>query len=194
MAIRPIFISTSDIENPFIKEDINFKWISGMSYIQKCKRRDSLKEEIEKIYDINKWLEVSTKSDKDIGIKLSALNLELITSSKKISVENVYQNSKVFENGKITGFKYGSTYFENNPYGMYYDYIYMLALYQHLDLIEQMKDYNIFTDIEFNPQKSLNTQGRAVAIFKTLLSNDYLKILENQNDFKKYYKKYVKLK
>lgn len=194
MAIRPIFISTSDIENPFIKEDINFKWISGMSYIQKCKRRDSLKEEIEKIYDINKWLEVSTKSDKDIGIKLSALNLELITSSKKISVENVYQNSKVFENGKITGFKYGSTYFENDPYGMYYDYIYMLALYQHLDLIEQMKDYNIFTDIEFNPQKSLNTQGRAVAIFKTLLSNDYLKILENQNDFKKYYKKYVKLK
>lgn len=194
MAVRPIFISTNDIENPFVKEEISFEWISGMSYKQKCIRRDSLKKEIAKKYDINRWLEVSTKSDKDIGIKLSALNLELIMKTKTMTVEDVYQGSKIIRDGKIEGFRCGNSYFENNPYGMYYDYIYMLALYQHPELIKQINDYIIFTDIEFNPNKSLNTQARAMAIFKTLLDNNYLELLESQSDFKDYYKEYVKLK
>ena len=72
MAVRPIFISTGDVLEPFIKEDIEFIWVKGMSYSQKCKRRDSLASEIEKLHDIKKWLEISTKSDKEIGVKLSA--------------------------------------------------------------------------------------------------------------------------
>ena len=41
MAVRPIFISTGDVLEPFIKEDIEFTWVKGMSYSQKCKRRDN---------------------------------------------------------------------------------------------------------------------------------------------------------
>lgn len=194
MAIRPIYISTMDLENPFIKKDVEFTWIKGNTYKQKCLRRDSLKDGISKNYDINKWLEISTKSDKDIGKKLSALNLKLKTLNKEFTVEDAYQKAKIIKDGEITGFKFGSTYFDANPYGMYYDYIYMLALYQNKDLYEQIKDYRIFTDIEFNPNRSLNTQARAVAIFNTLYNNEYLEILEYRKDFKRYYRKYVNLK
>ena len=74
------------------------------------------------------------------------------------------------------------------------DYIYMVALYQNKDYHELIKDYYLFTDLFFNPNKSLNTQARATAIFKTLYDNDYLKLLENVNEFKEYYKDNVKLK
>lgn len=188
MAVRPIFISTGDISKPFISQDINFKWISGMSYSQKCKRRDSLAIEISKLYDIKRWLEISTKSDKEIGVKLSALNLILNTSTGSNSVENIYQSSKVFEDGKITSFKYNDCVFENDPTGMFYDYIYMYAFLQNSNLIKDFIQYDIFSDIEFNPKKSLNTQARACAIFKTLCDNQSLDIIKDQNEFKRYYK------
>ena len=195
MAIRPIYISTGNINNPFIQDDIYFKWISGYSYINKCKRRDSLKQEIEKLYDIKKWLEVSTISDKDIGKKLSALNLMItLSNNSKYSVENIYQCSKVYENNHIVSFKFKNTEFENTPYGMYYDYIYMVALFQNKEYHKLINNYYLFTDLFFNPNKSLNTQARAVAIFKSLYDNNYLDILKDVNEFKNYYKENVKLK
>lgn len=188
MAVRPIFISTGNMDKPFIKEDIEFTWIKGMSYSQKCKRRDSLAIEIAKLYDIKRWLEISTKSDKDIGVKMSAKNLVLTTSTGSDSVESIYQSSKVFEDGRITSFKYNDCVFENYPAGMFYDYIYMYAILQNKDLINQFVQYDIFSDIEFNPKKSINTQARAAAIFKTLYDNHNLGIVKDQYDFKRYYK------
>lgn len=195
MAIRPIYISTNNLKNPVIQKDISFNWVKGLSYKQKCKRRDSLKEELEKLYDIKEWLEVSTKSDKELGVNLSALNLTLETLYNSITVEQLYQQSKIKNNNnKIIGFKYGSkTYFENTPYGMFYDYIYILALYQNKQYHKELEQYNIFTDIEFNPYKQLNTQARAIAIFKTLYNNDELDIIKDKESFKKYYKENVTL-
>ena len=188
MAVRPIFISTGDVLEPFVKEDISFTWVKGMSYSQKCKRRDSLASEIAKLYDIKRWLEISTKSDKEIGVKLSAKNLVLTTSTGCNTVENIYQSSKVLEDGQITSFKYNDCIFENEPTGMFYDYIYIYAILQNKDLINELVQYNIFSDIEFNPKKSINTQARAAAIFKTLYDEHSLSIIKNQDDFKRYYK------
>ena len=188
MAVRPIFISTGDIYNPVLVKDISFNWVKGMSYSQKCKRRDSLALEISKLYDIKRWLEISTKSDKEIGVKLSALNLMLKTSTCTDSVENIYQSSKVFDGDKIINFKYNNCVFENEPTGLFYDYIYMYAILQNKDLISDFIQYDIFTDIEFNPKKSINTQARAAAIFKTLYVNRSLGIIKEQNKFKEYYK------
>lgn len=195
MANRPIYIATGDINNPFTEDNINFEWVYGYSYINKCKRRDSLKSEIAKIYNIDNWLEVSSISDKDIGKRLSALNLMLtLTSNNKYSVEDIYQKSKIYKDNHIIGFKFNNTEFENTPYGMYYDYIYMVALYQNSDYHELIKDYYLFTDLFFNPNKSLNTQARAIAIFKTLYDNECLSLLESVSNFKEYYKGNVKLK
>lgn len=188
MAVRPIFISSGNLEEPFVKEDITFTWVKGMSYAQKCKRRDSLASEIEKLHDIKKWLEISTKSDKDIGVKLSAKNLVLKTSTGSDTVENIYQKAKYFYKGEIVGFKYNNCVFENDPTGMFYDYIYIYAILQNKELIDDLVKFNIFSDIEFNPKKSINTQARAAAIFKTLYDNHNLGVVKDQYDFKRYYK------
>ena len=103
MANRPIYISTSNINNPFTEDNINFEWIPGYSYVNKCRRRDSLKNSIAQKYDIDKWLEVSTISDKDIGKKLSALNLMItLTNNKSYPVETIYQCSKIYHTNSIS--------------------------------------------------------------------------------------------
>ena len=190
MAIRPIYISTNIPEKPFIKRDIEFVWVSGTSKQQKYKRRDSLHLSISKKYDINKVLEVSTKSNIDLGVKLSAYNLTVkFPSGKEIIVEDVYQDGKVFDEfGKIVEFKYGNIVFEKDPFGMYYDYIYMLGLYCHKEYHEELSKYDIFTDIEFNPKASLNTQARAAAIWNTLYRNNMIDIIASRDEFKRYYK------
>ncbi len=192
MAIRPIYISTNIPEKPFIKKDIEFDWVKGLSYSQKCKRRDSLHEAIvkTKLYPIDKILEISTKSNIGLGINLSALNLTVkFNSGNEIPVESIYQASKVFnKNYEVTKFKYGNSEFEKDPYSMYYDYIYMLGLYSHKEYHDELNNYDIFTDIEFNPKKQLNTQARAVAIWNTLYRNNMTGIIESQDEFKRYYK------
>ena len=53
-------------------------------------------------------------------------------------------------------------------------------------LVAQIKNYNVFTDIEFNHEKSINCQARSVAIFVGLLKNGLLeKALSNIENFKK---------
>lgn len=190
MAIRPIYISTNLPEKPFIKKDISFEWVKGMSYSQKCKRRDALHTAIAntKLYDMDKVLEISTKSDKKLGINLSALNLTIPFASNDYTVEKVYQVSKVIENGKVKEFKLKNTVFEKDPYSMYYDYIYLLGLYFHKEYWEELAKYEIFTDIEFNPNKQLNTQARAAALWNTLYKNNMTRIVEDQERFKRYYK------
>ena len=55
-----------------------------------------------------------------------------------------------------------------SPSTMFYDYIYLSALKKREKLCEELMQFDTFTDIEFNPQKSINCQARTVAIFVTL--------------------------
>ena len=192
MAIRPIYISTNIPDAPFMKTDVSFEWTYGMSYKQKCKRRDAMHQAIlnMKLYSLDKVLEISTKSNKELGVNLSALNLTIPLKNGKVkTVEEIYQESKVLDNDNhIKEFRFHNTLFEKDPYSMYYDYVYMLGLYMHSEYHEKLNKYDIFTDIEFNPKKQLNTQARAAAIWNTLYRNNMTKIIENQEEFKRYYK------
>ena len=69
MATRPIYISTGDVNNPFTEDNINFEWKAGYSYVNKCKRRDNLKKEIAKKYDIDKFKVIFVSGDGANGIK-----------------------------------------------------------------------------------------------------------------------------
>ena len=56
------------------------------------------------------------------------------------------------------------------------------------EICERLLAFDIFTDIEFNPQKSFNCQARSVAIAVTLLKNNLLeKILSDKSIFKTVY-------
>ena len=69
----------------------------------------------------------------------------------------------------------------------------MNALHQNPDLAEQVIRYKAFTDIEFNPARSRNTQARAAAVLKLLYSNYGYEALQNLNktDFIRFYKMFV---
>ena len=61
--------------------------------------------------------------------------------------------------------------------------MYIKALNENKEVFKELKDYDIFTDIEFNEKKSANTQVRACAIYSYLLRNnkvdEYINDIEN---------------
>lgn len=139
---------------------------------------------------------------------------------RNFSVESVYQSSKVFSgnhgeiqyldllyknpaeaktdtrlktSGNIVAFRtFGKKEKEwgINPISAYYNWIYLHALIQHPEYHEPLLEYHAFTDIEFNPKKSLNCQAYAAALFCSLYKNDLLEeIMKTPQDFLSLYQK-----
>ncbi len=176
---------------------IEFKFYTGFAVSQKQKSISSLHNEISKIYS-GEILEVSSKSPNELGKMLSAFNLKVKINEKFISLENVFQSSKVFENGgpyvdllnvspleakkderlrnsgKIISFNFNGKSYPIEPKTLFYDWIYCRALSHYSTYITKLNAYSIFTDIEFNHEKSINCQARALAIFVYLKKNNLL--------------------
>ena len=51
---------------------------------------------------------------------------------------------------------------------MFYDWLYIRALAQNSELALSLMEYNAFTDIAFNPKKSINCQANSAALFVSL--------------------------
>lgn len=197
MAKRIVFRVTNS-DNLIEEELVDFTYYSGFAISQKQKSVKSLHEEILKKYSCN-VLEVSSKSLNDLGIKLSAFNLKVNVDGKIISLENIFQASKVFENGgpytdlldvkpieakkddrirnsgNLIKFTFKDKDYPIVPRTAFYDYFYCCALYKNPELVSELIKYDIFTDIEFNHEKSLNCQARSAAIFVSLYRNNLLK-------------------
>lgn len=193
MATRPIFVATNSQKELFEEVNIDFKFYSGFSITQKAKSIQSLHENAKKL-GYEKVLEVSTKSSSELGWQLSAFNLMLdFDGDKKISLECAFQGSKVFEgnvqyddlyhtesikakkderlknSGNIIGFDFEGVFWENEPKTAFYDYLYIKTLFDNYrDIIDQLIEFEVFTDIEFNPKKSINCQARTCAILVSL--------------------------
>lgn len=209
MAIRPVFISTE--EAPFYRSvNTNFTYYNGFALIQKQKSIKSLHESFNKIYSNKKIIEISTKSDVDLGKKLSAFNLKVHSKKRVFSVECAFQGSKVFElggpyddlidkdsstakkdtrlktSGRIIGFNYFGRVFSTEPLDYFYNWLYVNALNLNRNLAEEILNYDSFTDIEFNPNKSINCQARACAIYVGLCkSNKIEEALASEYSFLK---------
>jgi len=198
MAIRPIFIATSNSEKYVNEVDIEFIWFAGMSKSQKQKSIISLHEvslERKEELKFKNILEISSKSKIELGVKLSAFNLKFNRpgiASKNISVECIFQGSKVFQDGgpfteiysmssleakkyiklttsgKLIYFKRKNEIWELEPKTLFYDWIYLNTLRSNKKLAKMILDYDAFSDIEFNPKKSINCQAASVALFVSL--------------------------
>ena len=213
MASRPAFLAIE--EKPFFKEvNIDFEFYTGFAITQKHKSIDSLHTAFSEKYPNLNVLEVSRRSKDSIGMQLSAFNLKL-TSEKngfQYPVECIFQSSKVFENGgpyidlmsstpaeakkderlKNSGnlkcFKYNDEEFPLEPKTLFYHWIYIHALLETPDVAKKSVKYDAFTDIEFNPLKSINCQARATAIFVGLSKSGELeKYLKGIEVFKDLY-------
>lgn len=183
MAKRPAWILYN---GRVCKKEFDFKWNAGQSATQKKKNVKSLHESIGK-----KTLEVSTKSDDELGQSLSAFNLKLNGKT----FENVYQASKKYLNGgpfsdlmemkpgdakddlrhttsgPLVSFVYENQEFPINPITLFYNYLYTKAVKETIPLekLKEILDYDYFTDIEFNPKKSINCQARGITLIKQML-------------------------
>ncbi len=198
MANRPIFIPK--INSVGVEEKtIEFKWPPGMAASQKKKSIIELHCEAHKM-GLTNILEISSKSEVELGIKLSAFNLTIITKKRnsKFTVETAFQGSKVFENGgpykdlfgmdsraakkdirlkesgNLISFKFFNFEFPLIPRTYFYDWVYINALMQNETLANDILKYDGFSDIEFNPKKSINCQAHAVALYISLKRNNFL--------------------
>lgn len=200
MATRPIFIPTPDGIRPSREALIEFRWHSGLAATQKTKSINELHTSAKK-YGMNKILEVSRRSDKSFGVDLSAFNLMFRVDGLRTTVECIFQGSKVFEHGgpytemykmtskeaksdnrlrtsgRLTGFEYEGRAYQIFPKTSFYDWIYINALWESKEKwFEILSKFDGFSDIEFNPEKSINCQARSCAIFVGLV---YKKIIDD---------------
>lgn len=198
MAIRPVFVPCD--QSMVMSVDVNFDWHAGRTPADKKFNVASLHQAAQ-TKGLSRVLEVSTKSDRKIGRHLSAFNLKTIipATHQMVSVESMYQGCKVFENGgpytdiiekssrdakrdarlkesgALTGFTYFGVEWMSDSLTSFYDWLYLSALRPHQDYLRtHIMSYDGFTDIEFNPARSVACQARTCAMLVTLLKNNAL--------------------
>jgi hypothetical protein len=172
---------------------LDFAWASGFAAVQKKKNVAAL-HDAAKRHGIENILEISTKSNEKVGKRLSAFSLKVCVGGENLPLESVYQGSKVFEKsgpfqeifnfepreakrfirekncGKIIRYELEGRKFPLSPKNAFYDWLYIRALAEHENWIENNIKYGAFTDIEFNPAKQVNCQAHAFAVYLGLLS------------------------
>jgi hypothetical protein len=117
----------------------------------------------------------------------------------RVQLESAFQGSKIFErggphsdlywvdaitakrdprlrsSGGLVAFEFGGTRFPLEPKTVFYDWLYINAIFEHREwLRSRLPKYAGFTDIEFNPARSINCQARSCALFVALMSKDLL--------------------
>lgn len=209
MAKRPVYLVSE--KNNFKCINTDFQYFPGFAIVQKQKNIESLHSAFLKKYPNLKILEISSKSKSELGVNLSAFNLMVKgKSGRYYSVETLFQSSKVFEkggpyedirnkssleakrdirlknSGPLVSFKIGSKIFPLEPKTFFYNWLYINALAANPNFIEELVSYDAFTDIEFNPAKSINCQAEAAAIFVSLYRKNLLEFaLKDSESFLK---------
>lgn len=187
MAIRPVFEALAS--DPFVKEtSVKFEFFSGLSVEQGRRSADSLHRAAHAL-GMSPCLEVSSRSRMAEGLALSSFRLTArVGDLGPATVECLFQGSKVFErggpyqdlygvdssaarrdarirqSGRIVGFVLGRSHYPATPATAFYNWLYASALTDNESLLLFAMRFRAFTDIAFNPQKSLNCQARSLAV------------------------------
>ena len=197
MANRPAWT----IENGnVICREFDFAWNGGFAVSQKRRNINALHQSIADATG-QTALEISSKGEVELGNRLSAFNMQ----TNGVFIENVFQASKRYENGgpyldllnvapkdakrderhktsgRLLAFVRNGEDWPLEPRTAFYDYIYVLAVIENFGYELDINEYNWFTDIEFNPGKSINCQARAVAIYKLIQEQTTFEVLRDRS-------------
>lgn len=213
MAKRPIFLPLVDGRR-FVRElYVEFEWYPGFAKSQKQKSIRDLHDMAKKNLHVMNILEVSSKSENRLGVALSSFNLTFTTiKGRTLTVEAAFQGSKVFakggpfrdifdkspidakrdsrlkESGDLQKFNFYGTDWPLEPLTAFYDWLYINALIKNPDLAAAVTQYDAFTDIEFNHERSINCQARSAALYCALFHSDKLDAaLKDQKTFMSLY-------
>lgn len=201
---RPVFMPRVNSDNLVKTDMVRFERHVGFASRQKKKSINDLHQVIRKKYGFNHVLELSSKSGNKLSFLLSPLSLKLTENNgEQHSVENIFQASKVFEHGgpypdlltapprqakkderlqnsgKLIGYNDFGMEWQIEPLTMFYDWLYVNALKQNTQLHEEVMSYQAFTDIEFNPKKSIHSSAYALALFVALNKRELLDNVED---------------
>ena len=184
MAERPVFIPKKGYVEQCLVE---FDWHPGFAISQKKKNVMSLHQSAKHSYNLDALLEISTKSESTLGKSLSAFNLTFDNGVFVSTVEAIYQGSKKFigggpftdiykydslrakkdirlkTSGDLVSFSYNDDEWPLSPLKGFYSWVYLKALSQNEMIFQQLNKFKGFTDIEFNPKKSINCQAFCIA-------------------------------
>lgn len=197
MARRPVFVAARVGSSNLTDEvEVEFEWSPGFAVPQKQKSIRALHQAALEA-GITPVLEVSTKSPDPLGVRLSAFNLTVDLHGQRIPLEAAFQGSKVFEeggpyvdiyelqgpavkrdarlhtSGPLTAFEWQGQRWPLVPKTGFYDWLYLNAVNSHKGTGELTR-FAGFTDIEFNPAKSINCQARSCALYLALLRREVL--------------------
>lgn len=197
MASRPIFLALAEADHLVSERSFDFHWNSGFAAIQKKKNIIAL-HETARLNGLFPVLEVSTKSEEKLGQRLSAFNLRINTVRGEMTIESAFQGSKVFSrggpytdlygldsrsakkderlksSGHLVGFNFLGQEWPLEPKTAFYDWLYLTALRPHQEFLRILFRYKGFSDIEFNPERSINCQARTCALLVSLIKLDAL--------------------
>jgi hypothetical protein len=208
MTERPIFVSTPDTSDLVKEIFLPITWNSGFSSVQKEKNIKALHEAAEIAGFLN-VLEVSTHSDNQRGQHLSAFYLKVKSNRLgEVPLECAFQGSKIFErggpftdlygrepreakrdqrlreSGRLVGFCFDGLGFPLEPKTAFYDWLYVNCIYPYREWATKLYAYGAFSDIEFNPFRSVNCQARSLALFLSLKRLNLLDIAaQSPTDF-----------
>lgn len=197
MASRPIFLALAQPDHLVSEILFSFPWSPGFSASQKKKNVIAL-HDAARSNGLFPVLEVSTKSEDLLGQRLSAFNLKIKTVQGEMTIESAFQGSKVFSgggpytdiysfdsrsakkddrlknSGQLIGFNFFGQRWPLEPKTAFYDWLYLTALRPHKEFLRRLYIYQGFSDIEFNPERSINCQARTCALLVSLLKMDAL--------------------
>lgn len=207
MATRPIFI-VQRTSTGFVQEKpVEFHWHAGLAVSQKQKSIADLHAAARTATGVDRILEISSKSPDVLGVALSAFNLKLHVGDRRVPVEVAFQSSKVFlnggpfldllnavprdakadqrlkESGRLVSFNFQAGDWPLHPTTAFYDWLYLNALTENPELALLLAEFQAFTDIEFNPERSINCQARSAALYVGLKRDGLLAAVMASRDF-----------
>jgi len=199
VAERPIFVPAPDAPELVREVFFQIKWHSGFAPVQKEKNIRELHEAAAR-HGFGHLLEISSKSQSERGQHLSAFYMKTkMSNGTEIPLECAFQGSKVFErggpftdlywveepriakrdprlreSGLLKAFQFEGFTWPLEPKTAFYDWLYVVFLTRYRDWAQKLYAYGGFTDVEFNPHRSINCQARSCALFLSLMKRNLL--------------------
>ena len=207
MAVRPAWTVR---DGRVVRREFEFVWNGGFALSQKQKNVRNLHQAIRASCGQDA-LEVSSKSTEALGRALSAFRLTL--GGRRL--ENVFQAAKKYEgggpytdlldaepreakrdprhaaSGRLVAFVRDGEVWPTEPKTAFYDHIYALAVREAFGGGAELVPYAWFTDIEFNPARSVNCQARAAAICRLLQETGRFGVLDDAGAWLDFHREHV---
>jgi len=190
MATRPVFFPTPRGHRLVDVRSYDFAWHGGFALAQRRKNIAGLHGAAARAGAL---LEVSRASPVALGVELSAFNLKVdVAGLGPVPLECVFQGAKVFSkggpfsdlfaaapaeakkdprlgaSGPLVRFELQGDPWPLEPKTAFYDWLYLRAVQPLTGVVQSLASFDGFTDIAFNPARSINCQARSCALLVAL--------------------------